>query len=72
VTPDAHRIWLKRALLLIVIGLLVQMFCLLHITPASFLTFAFFGVGSVFMGLVMFGVAVMRKRAADAAGAGEP
>ena len=55
-----HRIWLKRALLLIMIGLIVQLFCLTHVTPATFLIFAFFGVGAVVLGLVLFGVAVMR------------
>lgn len=60
-----HRVWLKRALLLIVIGSLVQLFCLTHVTPASFLLFVGFGIGPVGVGLLLFGVAALRKRAAD-------
>jgi hypothetical protein len=61
VTVDP-RVWLERAILLIVIGLIVQMFCLIDVTPASFLLFASAGLGPVFIGLVLFGVAVAKSR----------
>ena len=54
--------WLKRALLLIIIGLIVQMFALVHITPASFLLFAAVGVGPVALGLMVFVYAVIQHR----------
>lgn len=54
--------WLERALLLIALGLVVQLFTLVHVTPASFLIFAGAGVGSVLIGLVLFAVAVVRRR----------
>jgi multisubunit Na+/H+ antiporter MnhB subunit len=56
---------IKRALLLIVIGLIVQLFCVLHITPGTFLAFAGFGVGSVFVGLVLFGITAVRAHRAE-------
>lgn len=46
--------WIKRALLLIILGLVIQLFCLSKITPGSFLLFAFGGVGLVGVGLLMF------------------
>ena len=49
------REWIKRALLLISLGLLVQMFCLVHITPTTFLLYAAGGVGPVFVGLGLMG-----------------
>jgi hypothetical protein len=58
------QVWLKRALLLIVIGLIVELFSLVHVTPGTFLLFAFFGAGSVFVGLGLFGIAVVRGRRA--------
>lgn len=54
--------WLKRALLLIIIGLVVQLFCLVHVTPATFMIFAMAGIGSMVLGLVMFGYAVVLAR----------
>jgi hypothetical protein len=62
-TVDPHA-WLKRALLLIVIGLVVELFSLVHVTPGTFLLFAFFGAGSVLAGLGLFVVAVVRARQA--------
>jgi hypothetical protein len=58
----AGRIMLKRALLLIVIGLIVELFCLVHITPPTFLLFAFFGVGPIVIGLALFFIALARVR----------
>lgn len=59
--PDPHA-GIKRALLLIVIGLIVQLFCLNHITPNTFMIFATLGVGPVFVGLVIFIVEGVRER----------
>lgn len=56
------RAWLKRALLLIVIGLIVELFSLVHVTPGTFLLFAFFGVGPVVIGLALFVYAAVRAR----------
>lgn len=67
-----HRppeVWLKRALVLIIVGLLIQLLTVFHITPASFLLFAGAGFGPVALGLVMFGwAAVLRRRALDTHG----
>lgn len=63
-TLDA-RAQIKRALLLIVIGLLVELFCVVHITPPTFLLFAFFGVGPILVGFVLFAVGVRQRRAQD-------
>ena len=60
-TVDA-RAWLKRAILLIVIGLIVELFSLFHVTPGTFLLFAFFGLGPVVVGLGLFAYAVIRAR----------
>jgi hypothetical protein len=59
--------WLERSLLLIALGLVVQLFTLVHVTPGSFLIFAGAGVGSVLLGLVLFAVAVTRRRGAGQA-----
>lgn len=51
---------IKRAILLIVIGLIVELFCVVHITPPTFLLFAFFGVGPIVVGLGLFVWATIR------------
>ena len=58
----ASRAWIKRAILLIVIGLLVQLFSLVHVTPGTFLLFAFFGVGPMVVGFGLFAYALIRAR----------
>jgi hypothetical protein len=60
--PLSAQAWLTRALLLIAIGLIVQLFSLVHVTPGSFLVFAGAGVGSVVLGLGLFVVALVRRR----------
>lgn len=52
------QIWLKRALLLIIIGLIVQLFCLVHVTPGTFVVFAVGGVGPLLLGLGAFAYAM--------------
>lgn len=66
--PEWSTAWLKRALLLVIVGLVVQLFTLNSITPASFLVFAGVGVGSVGVGLLMFGWAVLRARRTQGGG----
>ncbi|MFO7567107.1 MAG: hypothetical protein R6X02_30965 [Enhygromyxa sp.] len=56
------QVQIKRALLLIVVGLIVELFCVVHITPPTFLLFAFFGAGPVVVGLALFVVAVIRSQ----------
>jgi hypothetical protein len=60
---NAH-VWVKRALLLIIIGLIVQLFCLVHVTPGSFMIFAMAGVGPMVLGLAAFvyAMALARRR----------
>ena len=58
----SQRVALKRALLLVVIGAIVELFCLVHVTPATFLLFAFFGVGPMVVGVGLFAVAAIRSR----------
>lgn len=58
----ADAVWVKRALLLIVIGLVVQLFCVLDITPGTFMVFAGAGVGSVALGWLMLGWGFWRAR----------
>jgi hypothetical protein len=48
--------------LLIVIGLIVQLFSLFHVTPGTFLLFAFFGVGPMVVGFGLFAYALIRAR----------
>ncbi len=63
---DDATTWLKRAMLLVIVGLIVQLFCLVQITPGSFLLFAGAGAGPVFIGLLLFAyVAVRRRRGRD-------
>lgn len=62
------RVMIKRALLLIVIGLIVELFCVVHITPPTFLLFAFFGVGPIVVGLALFVIAVIRSRGKEGKG----
>ena len=58
------RVWLKRALLLIIVGLVIQLLTVFHITPGSFLLFAGAGFGP---GLVLFAwAAILRRRAIEA------
>jgi uncharacterized membrane protein HdeD (DUF308 family) len=58
-------IWLKRALLLIIIGLVVQLFCLVHVTPNSFVLFTVFGAAPVAAGLLLFAYAAVRARRSE-------
>ena len=58
------RPWVGRALLLIIVGLVVQLFTLWHVTPASFLIFAGFGVGPVFVGFLLLAWAGLKLRRA--------
>jgi hypothetical protein len=63
-------VWIKRALLLIVVGLVVQLLCVFSITPASFLLFVGGGFGPVAIGLLLFvraAVLVRRGRRAPEA-----
>ena len=59
---DRQAVWTKRALLLVVIGLMTQAFSLVHVTPGSFMLFGVFGLGPVFVGVVMFGVSAYKVR----------
>ena len=63
-------VWIKRALLLIIVGLVVQLLCLFHVTPGRFMIFAAAGVGPVGLGLVLFAYAAIRARGQQSAGAG--
>jgi hypothetical protein len=54
--------WIKRALLLIILGLVVQLFCLYAITPGTFMIFAGVGVTLVGAGLIIFVWAGVRAR----------
>jgi hypothetical protein len=58
-------VWIKRALLLIVVGLVVQLLCVFSITPASFLLFVGAGFGPVALGLLFFIRAVVLVRRAS-------
>lgn len=62
-TVSANQ-WLGRALVSISVGLAVQLVCLTHITPASFLVFAGFGVGPVALGFALLGHAAWQQRRA--------
>ena len=59
-------VWIKRALLLIVVGLVVQLLCVLSITPATFLLFVGGGFGPVAIGLLCFVRASVLVRRAHA------
>jgi hypothetical protein len=58
-------VWIKRALLLIVVGLVVQLLCVFSITPASFLLFVGGGFGPVAIGLLFFIYSVVLVRRAN-------
>ena len=49
---EASRV--KTALMLTIVGLVVEIFCLLELTPGSFLAFAGFGVPLIGLGLLLF------------------
>lgn len=70
--PVNARVWLKRSLLLIVIGMLVQTIAIVEVTPATFILYSVAGVGPVMLGIMLFGYAVWRSRAAKAASASAP
>lgn len=59
-------VWIKRALLLIVVGLVVQLLCVFSITPATFLLFVGGGFGPVALGLLCFVRASVLVRRAQA------
>jgi hypothetical protein len=63
--PVDPLVWLKRALLLIVVGLVVQLLCVFSITPASFLLFVGGGFGPVAIGLAFFIRAIVLARRAS-------
>jgi len=54
--------WVKRALFLVIVGLVVQLFCLVDITPGSFMIFAGAGVGAVGLGWCMLAFGLWRVR----------
>jgi hypothetical protein len=56
------NVWVKRALLLIIIGLVVQLFCVFDITPGRFMVFAGAGVGPVVLGWLLLAYGIFRAR----------
>jgi F0F1-type ATP synthase assembly protein I len=59
----------RRALVLVLLGLVVQLLATFHWTPASFIVSAVVGVGLVLLGGALFGWAVWRARRSDDGGA---
>lgn len=55
-------VWVKRALLLVIVGLVVQLFCVFDITPGTFMIFAGFGVGLVGLGWLVLVFGLWRTR----------
>jgi len=54
------EIWGKRALVLVVVGLVIQMVALFFFTPATFIVSAAVGMPLVIAGAGLFGLAVWK------------
>ena len=59
--------WGRRALLLVVTGLVLQILATLYWSPATFIMSAAVGLPFVVVGATVFGWAVLRERRRDAA-----
>lgn len=53
-TAQGRIRWTRRALALVLVGLVVQLICVAKLTPATFLILAVFGVGPVAVAVLIF------------------
>jgi hypothetical protein len=59
--PPAVVTWGRRALALVVVGLVLQIVATFYWTPATFILSAAVGLPAVVLGAAVFGWAVLRK-----------
>lgn len=52
--------WLRVAIILVLVGFAVEFVALLHLTPATFVAFAFLGLPCLGLGMLMYVIHVIR------------